>query len=100
MSTALDVTIRTAGWHFMWLDHTCSWRGFGLTEASTVTKAITRALNQVKSGFDAAELGSTKVSKYPGFRIAKITASCPADPATAFPLSLIDEITIRQLAMR
>jgi hypothetical protein len=99
LSTMLDAKIRTAGWHFMWLDDGYSCHGFGLTEASAITKAITRALGQVKSRFNAAELESTKVSKYPGFQIAKITLHARQIQQQAY-LSLIDEITLRQLAPR
>lgn len=96
-STILDAKIRTAGWHFMWLADAYSCHGFGSTEASAVTKAITRALGQVKGRFNAAELESIKVSKYPGVQIAKITLHARQIQQQAY-LSLIDEITLRRLA--
>jgi hypothetical protein len=99
MSTTLDERIQTAGWHFIWLEDAYCCSSVGLSEASAVAKAITRALNHVKSGFNAAELDSIKVSKWPGFRIAKITLHARQIQQQAY-LSLIDEMTIRQLAAR
>lgn len=99
MPIALEAQIRNRGWHFIWLEDAYSCRGTGLTEAAAVTKAVARALGQVKSGFNAAELESVKVSKYPGFWIAKITLCARQIQEPAY-LSLIDKITIRQLAPR
>ncbi|MGC1782211.1 MAG: hypothetical protein WA708_06815 [Acidobacteriaceae bacterium] len=99
MSTTLDVKIRTAGWHFMWLEDAYLCYGVDRTEAFAVTKAITHALHQVKSRFNAAELGSIKASKYPGFRIARIALYARQIQQQPF-LSLIDESTIRQPAAR
>jgi hypothetical protein len=97
MSSALDIKIRNTGWHFMWLDDAYSRSGIGLTATSAVDQAITRALNQVKGRFNAAELDSISVSNYPGFRTAKIKLHARHIQPQA-SLSLIDEMTIRQLA--
>lgn len=83
----------------MWLEDAYSCSSVGLSEASAVANAITRALNRVKSRFNAAELDSIKVSQYPGFRIAKITVHARQIQQHG-SLSLIDEMTIRQLAAR
>jgi hypothetical protein len=99
MSTALDARVRNAGWHFMWLEDAYSSSCIGLTEASAGAKAITHALNQVTSRFNAAELDSLKVSKYLGFVAVTATLHARQIQEQAY-LSLIDEMTIRQLAAR
>jgi hypothetical protein len=48
-----DTMIRQAGWHFMWMQ--------------------ARALKGVARRFNAAELDSVQVTKYPGFHVAKVT---------------------------
>jgi len=73
MPFALDAKVRNMGWHFMWIEDVYSRFGIGLTVKSAINKAITRALNQVKGRFNAAELSLVKTSKYPGFHIAKVT---------------------------
>jgi hypothetical protein len=97
ISTSLDERVRNAGWHFLWLEDAYSCHGIGMTEASAIAKAITRALSQVKNRFNAAELDSIKISKYPGLWVARITLHARHIQHHA-SLSLIDEITIRQLA--
>jgi hypothetical protein len=72
-SAALDVKVRNAGWNFIWLKDVCSRFAFAQTEAVAVTKALARALKTIKCGFNAAEFDSLRVSKYPGFRVAKVT---------------------------
>ncbi len=96
-SGALDVKVRNAGWHFVWLEDACSHFGVGRTAASAVDKAITHALNGIKGRFNAAELDSLSVSKYPGFQVAKITLHARHIQQQT-TLSQMDEITIRQLA--
>ncbi len=68
-----DTMIRQAGWHFMWLHEACSRRGFGLTEEAAIRRALSRALKGVSKRFNAAELDSVQITKYPGFQIAKVT---------------------------
>jgi hypothetical protein len=99
MSSALDLKVRNAGWHFMWLEDAYSHRAIGLTAATAIDKAITRALNRVKGRFNAAELNSVRIFKYPGFQIAKITLRARHIQQQA-SLGLVDEMTIRQLAAR
>jgi len=97
MSAALDLKVRNAGWHFMWLADAYSHHGIGLTATTAIDKAITRALSRVKARFNAAELNSVKISKYPGFHIAKITLHSRHIQQQA-SLGLVDEMTIRRLA--
>lgn len=98
-SVALDVKVRNAGWHFMRLEDAYSHFGVGRTATSAIAKAIALALSQIRSRFNAAELHSIKVSKYPGFQIAKITLHSRHIQQQA-SLGLIDEMTIRQVAAR
>jgi hypothetical protein len=99
MSAALDLKVRNAGWHFMWLEDACSRRGVGLTATSAIGRATTLALNQIKGRFNAAELDSVSVRKYPGFQIAKVTLH-PRQIQQAASLGLVDEMTIRQIPAR
>jgi hypothetical protein len=96
-NTALDAAVRKAGWHFMWIVNACSRFGFGRTGASAAKRAITRALEQTQARFNAAELGSIKMSQYPGFQIARATLLTRHIQERA-SLGLIDEMIFRQLA--
>jgi hypothetical protein len=68
-----DTMIRQAGWHFMWLQGSCTRKGFGFTAEKATGRALARALNGVTKRFNAAELDSVQVTKYPGFHIANVT---------------------------
>ena len=96
-TSALDVKIRNAGWHFMWLEDAYAHFGVGRTATSAIDKAIASALHRIKDRFNAAELESISVSKYLGFRVAKVTL-CARQIQQQASLSLVDEMTIRQLA--
>ena len=98
-ATALDLRIRNAGWHFMWLVGTYSRHGFGRTAKTAISKAITLALNEVKVRFNAAELGSVSVSRYPGFRIARVTIYTRQIQQQS-SLGLVDEMSLRQFPAR
>ena len=69
----LDLAVRDKGWRFMWIESAFSRLGFGRTDESATSRAVTRALAQVKTNFNAAELSSVHVARYPGLRIAKAT---------------------------
>jgi hypothetical protein len=97
MAAALDVKVRNAGWHFMWLEDAYARFGVGRTATSAIDKAIASALDRIKDRFNAAELESVNVSKYRGFWVAKITLYARQIQHQA-SLSLVDEMTIRQLA--
>jgi hypothetical protein len=97
MAAALDVKVRNAGWHFMWLEDAYVRFGVGRTATSAIDKAIASALDRIKDRFNAAELESVSVSKYVGFWVAKMTLYARQIQHQA-SLSLVDEMTIRQLA--
>jgi len=98
-ASALDLRIRNAGWHYMWLVGTYSRHGFGRTAKTAISKAITLALNEVKARFNAAELSSVSVSWYPGFQIAKVTIHTRQIQQQSF-LGLVDEMSIRKFPAR
>jgi hypothetical protein len=70
---SLEQRIRGAGWHFLGLQASSSHLGFGQTSQKAIHNAIEHALERVKGNFNAAEVHSLRVFKYPGFRIAKVT---------------------------
>jgi hypothetical protein len=73
MAPVFDTMIRQAGWHSIWMPGSCARRGFGLTPESATHNAVTHALNAVPHQFNAAELDSIRVAKFPGFCVANVT---------------------------
>ncbi len=69
----LDLAVRNAGWHFLWIEKACTRNGWGWSDEEAITRAITRALVRAGDKFDAAELSFIRVSRYLGLRIAKVT---------------------------
>ncbi len=96
-SSGLDVVVRSAGWHFMWIEEAFSRFGCGRTEELAADRAITRALRHVSSKFNAAEADSVKFSTFPGFRIAKATVHSRRIQQDC-TLSAVDQATIRQIS--
>ncbi len=70
---SLEQRIRGEGWYFLGLQAFSSRLAFGLTSKTAIHNAIEHALRRVKGNFNAAEVHSLRVFKYPGFRIAKVT---------------------------
>ena len=68
-----DVMIRKAGWHFMWVQGSCSRQGFGLTEENAIHRALASALRGINKRFNAAEFDSLRISRFPGFYVANVT---------------------------
>lgn len=68
----LDASIRSAGWHFMWMTDSRSSRGLGATPEIAVRRAAVNALKRVSGRFNAAELGSFQVTKFLGLQIARV----------------------------
>jgi hypothetical protein len=68
-----DTMIRQIGWHSIWMPGSCSRRGFGLTPENATHSALARALDAVPYQFNAAELDTVQVSKYPGFCVVNVT---------------------------
>jgi hypothetical protein len=72
-AASLDVMIRRAGWHFMWVRDSCSRRGYGLTEETATQRALDRSLRGIATRFNAAEFDSLRVVRFPGFYVASAT---------------------------
>ena len=68
-----DTMIRRAGWHFICVHGTRSRRGLGVTQDDATHRAMGRALREVGSQCNAAELDTVQVTKYPGFHVARVT---------------------------
>jgi hypothetical protein len=69
----LDASIRSVGWHFMWLADSHSSRALGGTPETATHRALVRALKGVRGRFNAAELSSLQVVNCLGLHIAKVT---------------------------
>jgi hypothetical protein len=68
-----DTMIRQAGWDVMWLQGSCTRRGFGMSRQNATDRALVHALNGIAKRFNAAELDSVRVAKYLGFHVATVT---------------------------
>jgi hypothetical protein len=71
-AAALDTKVRRADRNFMWLTEAHSCLGIRQTAESACNKAITLALNKVQRRFNAVELSLLKITKYPGFHVARV----------------------------
>ena len=98
-AAALDVRVRNAGWHFMCLQTAHSRVGIGRTAESATSKAMALALKKTDVRFNAAELGLVKVTRYPGFHVARVTLHTRQIQEHA-SLGLVDEMVLRQLPAR
>ena len=95
-ASTLDPQVRRAGWHFMFLQTMHSRVGIGRTAESATRKAVAHALKQTEGRFNAAELGLVKVTRYPGFHVARATLHTRQIQQSA-SLGLADEMVLRQL---
>jgi hypothetical protein len=68
----LDKEIRQRGWHFMWIGEGSLRGGVGQTSQEAIAGALKRALRRVSECFNAAEVESIKLKKYPWFVLAKV----------------------------
>jgi hypothetical protein len=98
-AATLDVRIRNAGWHFMCLQTAHSRVGIGRTAESATSKAMALALKQTEVRFNAAELGLVKVTRYPGFHVARATLHT-RQIQQHVSLGLVDEMVLHQLPAR
>lgn len=73
LAPELDASVRSAGWHFMWMTDSRSSRGLGATPESAIRGALANALKRVSVRFNAAELQSFQVINCLGIRIARVT---------------------------
>jgi hypothetical protein len=68
----LDKEIRLRGWHFMWIGEGSRRGGVGQTSQEAIASALKLALRRVSERFNAAEVESIEVKKYPWFVVAKV----------------------------
>jgi len=68
----LDTIIRQAGWHFIWVLPDCARRGLGTSLEAATNRALTRALGGIPRQFNAAELDSVHITKYPGIYVVNV----------------------------
>ena len=68
----LDKEIRRRGWHFMWIGEGHLRSGVGQTSQEAIAGALKLALRRVSVGFNAAEVESIELKKYPWFVLAKV----------------------------
>jgi hypothetical protein len=98
-ATSLDVRVRNAGWHFMCSQTAHSSVGIGRSAESATAKAMALALKQTERRFNAAELDLVKVTRYPGFHVARATLHTRQIQQHT-SLGLVDEMVLRQLPAR
>ena len=92
----MDRVIRQAGWHFVWLVESAAGMAAGLSEAAACDHAAALALNRIHARFNTAELGPVRVTKYPGFYVAKVTLHTrQIQPQSS--LGLVDEMLLREV---
>jgi hypothetical protein len=94
-AAALDIKLRNADWHFMWLTEAHSCLGIGQTAESACSNAIAMALRKVQQRFNAAELSLLKITNYPGFHVARAILQTRQIQQHA-SLGLVDEMTFRE----
>jgi hypothetical protein len=68
----LDKEIRQRGWHFIWIGEGSRRGGVGQTSQEAIASALKLALRRVSERFNAAEVESIEVKKYPWFVVAKV----------------------------
>jgi len=68
----LDKEIRGRGWHFMWIGEGSRRGGVGQTSQEAIACALKLALRRVSECFNAAEVESIELTKYPWFMLAKV----------------------------
>lgn len=68
----LDKEVRTRGWHFIWISEGLIRGGVGRTSEEAIAGALKLALRRVSAGFNAAEVESIEIRKYPWFAVAKV----------------------------
>jgi hypothetical protein len=68
-----DGLIRRAGWHFMWIQASCSRYGYGATEEKATYRALAGALRGVPRRFNAAEFNCLRITRVAGLFLANVT---------------------------
>ena len=92
----MDRVIRQAGWHFVWLVESAAGMAAGLSEEAVCNHAAALALNRISARFNGAELGHVRVTRYPGFYVAKVTLHTRQIQQQT-SLGLVDEMLFREV---
>jgi hypothetical protein len=71
-ASVFDAMIRHAGWYSTWMPGACSRKAYGFSPEQASRRALKRALKAIPRQFNAAELDSVKVSRYPGLCSATV----------------------------
>lgn len=95
-SPGLDMALRGLGWRFLWIEKASTRFGFGRTDVAALSHATTRALERIGDRFNAAEVDSVRMSAFPGFRTARVTAHARQIQKQTSP-GAVDPVTIRQI---
>ena len=72
-ASTFDVLIRRAGWHFMWIQTSCSRWGYGSTEKKATHRALASALRGIPRRFNAAEFDCLRIRRFAGLYFATVT---------------------------
>jgi hypothetical protein len=92
----LDLLIRRASWHFMWIADLTISVSIGRTEEAASRKAIRSCLGKIQQQFNTAELGMLRVKQYPGFFVARASFH-PRQIQLHPSLGLVDEMILREI---
>jgi len=91
----MDRVIRRAGWHFVCLVESAAGIAAGLSEETASNNAAVLALHRISARFNTAELGHVRVTRYPGFCVAKVTLRTRQIQQQT-SLGLVDEMLFRE----
>jgi hypothetical protein len=70
---SLDVKIRDAGWHFIWLTGAITRHGFGWSLAAARSHSVRRSLSVVKAFYNVAEIAKADDFAAFGVHISRVT---------------------------
>lgn len=93
---SMDREIRQAGWHFVWLVESGAGMAAGRSEEAACKHAAVLALKRISARFNGAELGHIRVTRYPGFYVAKVTLHTRQIQQQT-SLGLVDEMLFREV---
>lgn len=68
----LDKTIRSYGWHFVWIGEGLLKHGVGKTSEKAIVSALNIVLRHVNKDLNAAEIEFVEIKKYPWFFLAGV----------------------------
>lgn len=93
-ASEIQRSVRSRGWHFMWLNQVAPGLGVALTAEGAMEKAVRNALDRLKPRFNTAEVMMMRSRKYPGFYVAHAELASRHVQECA-SLGLVDEAAFR-----